>query len=91
MNWPTPSPATCDALQTLAWKHRALAPRRAPVHELILKSAAKRDSSGFIVRDGRLGSWVNTTRIFHMTHIAKTGGRSVRLELMRLVRHVGGA
>ena len=91
MNWPTPSPATCDALQTLAWKHRALAPRRAPVHELILKSAAKRDSSGFIVRDGRLGSWVNTTRIFHMTHIAKTGGRSVRLELMRLVRPVGGA
>lgn len=34
---------------------------------------------------------MNTTRIFHMTHIAKTGGRSVRVELMRLVRPVGGA
>ena len=89
--WPTPSDATCDSLQSLAWQHRSLAPRRAPVHELVLKSAAHRDKSGFIVREGRLGSWANTTRIFHMTHIAKTGGRSVRVELMRLVRPVGGA
>ena len=89
--WPTPSDATCDSLQSLAWQHRSLAPRRAPVHDLVLKSAAHRDQAGFIVREGRLGSWANTTRIFHMTHIAKTGGRSVRLELMRLVRPVGGA
>ena len=89
--WPVPSDAQCDALQALAWRHRTLAPRRAPVHELVLKSAAHRDRNGFIVREGRLGSWENTTRIFHMTHIAKTGGRSVRVELMRLVRPVGGA
>ena len=34
---------------------------------------------------------MNTTRLFHMTHIAKTGGRSVRSEMLRLVRPVGGA
>jgi hypothetical protein len=86
-----PSAATCANLQALAWRHRQLAQRRAHVHPLVLKSAAGRDSSGFITREGRLGSWQNVTRIFHMTHIAKTGGRSVRLELLRLVRPVGGA
>lgn len=89
--WPTPSSATCDALHSLAWRHRMLAPRRAPPHDLVLRSAKNRDKAGFLVREGRLGSWANTTRIFHMTHIAKTGGRSVRLELLRLVRPVGGA
>lgn len=86
-----PSSATCTSLQALAWRHRQLAKRTAQVHPLVLKSAAGRDNSGFITREGRLGSWQNVTRIFHMTHIAKTGGRSVRLELLRLVRPVGGA
>ena len=86
-----PPPATCQTLQHLAWQHRQLAPRKAPVHPLVLKSAKGRDSSRFITHEGRLGSWQNVSRIFHMTHIAKTGGRSVRLELLRIARPIGGA
>ena len=86
------SDAVCDEVAARAWQHRLTAPRRAPVHPLVLASAKKRiTADGFRVEEGRLGSWINTTRIFHMTHIAKTGGRSVRLELLRLVRPVGGA
>ena len=81
-----PDDAVCDGLQAFATQHRATAPRRAPVHKLVLKSAAHRSSAGFLRRDGRLGSLSNTTSIFHMTHIAKTGGRSVKQELNRLVR-----
>ena len=81
-----PDNAVCDGLQAFAAQHRATAPRRAPVHKLVLKSAAHRSSAGFLRREGRLGSLANTTSIFHMTHIAKTGGRSVKLELNRLVR-----
>ena len=86
-----PSDGVCDAVASLAWRHRSAAPRRAPVHPLVLLSAKKRPSSGFRVEPGRLGSWANTTRLFHMTHIAKTGGRSVREELLRFARPVGGA
>jgi hypothetical protein len=87
------SDATCDRVDALAWHHRRTAPRRAPVHPLVLAHAQKKQRAavGFAVDEGRLGSWANSSRLFHMTHIAKTGGRSVRLELLRLVRPVGGA
>ena len=91
-----PTDATCDAVEALAAQHRAKAPRRAPVHPLVLSFAKKHllqpdGTLGYVRHEGRLGSWANTTRMFHMTHIAKTGGRSVRLELSRLMRVVGGA
>ena len=86
-----PTDGMCDLVSSLAWRHRTAAPRRAPVHHLVLLSAQKWPSSGFRIEPGRLGSWVNTTRLFHMTHIAKTGGRSVREELLRFARPVGGA
>ena len=84
------SAAACDDLSELASHFRETAPRRAPVHPLVLK-AAETHKLGTARASGRLGSWVNTTRIFHMTHIAKTGGRSVRSEMLRLARPPGGA
>eukprot|EP00966_Prymnesium_polylepis_P330488 7386131-Prymnesium_polylepis.1 len=81
-----PDDAVCEGLLDFAKLQRASAPRRAPVHQLVLRSAAQRSSAGFLRRSGRLSSLANTTSIFHMTHIAKTGGRSVKLELNRLVR-----
>ena len=86
-----PSDAVCDSVSALAWQQRTSAPRRAPVHPLVLLAAKKRASAGFRIEPGRLGSWANTTRLFHLTHIAKTGGRSVREELMRFARPVAGA
>ena len=82
--------AACDDLSELSALFLATAPRRAPVHPLVLK-AAETHRLGTDRAPGRLGSWVNTSRLFHMTHIAKTGGRSVRSEMLRLVRPVGGA
>ena len=82
--------AACDDLSELSALFLATAPRRAPVHPLVLK-AAETHRLGTDRAPGRLGSWVNATRLFHMTHIAKTGGRSVRSEMLRLVRPVGGA
>ena len=83
----------CVELERFAATYRAEAPRRAPVHPLLAKhvtnhglGAVRRSEDG-----GRLASLANTSRIFHMTHIAKTGGRSVRAELLRLVHPVGGA
>ena len=61
-----PALETCARLETLAWRHRALAPRRAPVHPLVLKAAEGRkraaveSTGGFVVREGRLGSWANS-------------------------------
>ena len=81
-----PDDGVCEGLLDFAKLHRATAPRRAPVHQLVLRSAAQRSSAGFLRRSDRLTSLANTTSIFHMTHIAKTGGRSVKLELNRLVR-----
>ena len=72
-----PTDGICDLVSSLAWRHRTAAPRRAPVHHLVLLSAQKWPSSGFRIEPGRLGSWVNTTRLFHMTHIAKTGSRAL--------------
>ena len=87
-----PADAVCDSVGSLGWHHRRSAPRRAPVHPLVLLSAQKkRPHDGYHVEPGRLGSWMNTTRLFHLTHIAKTGGRSVREELLRFARPVGGA
>ena len=84
--------AVCQELDALAAHLWRVAPRRAPAHELILKHARARSPGGFRREwGGRLGSWANTSRLFHLTHIAKTGGRSVRVEMLRLVRPVGGA
>ena len=83
----------CDELERFAARWRSDAPRRAPVHPLLAKHAASHGLEGLRrpTGGGRLASLANSSRIFHMTHIAKTGGRSVRAELMRLVRPVGGA
>ena len=88
-----PSDGMCDNVAALAWQHRTLAPRRTPVHPLVILSAKKRlpEGQAYHVEEGRLGSWNNSSRLFHMTHIAKTGGRSVRVELQRLVKPVAGA
>jgi len=85
--------AVCDDLQRFATRWRAVAPRRAPVHPLLARHAASHGHTGLpqVAGEGRLASLANSSRIFHMTHIAKTGGRSVRAELMQLVRPVGGA
>ena len=85
--------AVCDDLQRFATRWRAVAPRRAPVHPLLAKHAASHGFAGLqqTADGGRLASLANSLRIFHMTHIAKTGGRSVRAELMQLVKPVGGA
>ena len=85
--------AVCDDLQRFAVRWRAVAPRRAPVHPLLARHAASHGLARLqqAADDGRLASLANSSRIFHMTHIAKTGGRSVRAELMRLVKPVGGA
>ena len=85
--------ADCDDLQRFAVRWRAVAPRRAPVHPLLARHAASHGLARLqqAADDGRLASLANSSRIFHMTHIAKTGGRSVRAELMRLVKPVGGA
>ena len=85
--------AVCDDLQRFAVRWRAVAPRRAPVHPLLARHAASHGLARVqqAADDGRLASLANSSRIFHMTHIAKTGGRSVRAELMRLVKPVGGA
>ena len=89
----TAQPGVCADLERIAARHRAVAPRRAPVHPLLAKHVASHGLGGLRRNDegGRLASLANTSRIFHMTHIAKTGGRSVRAELQRLVRPVGGA
>ena len=84
--------AACEDLQAFAAHHREVAPRRAPAHPNILAyaestGAGRGERSG----SGRLSSWVNSTRVLHMTHIAKTGGRSVRAELQKLRAPVGGA
>ncbi len=84
--------ALCDDLAAFAAHHRAVAPRRAPAHPLVVQHA---ENHGWNATarpyEGRLASWANTSRVFHLTHIAKTAGRSVRLELMKVVRPVGGA
>jgi len=88
------SQPVCDELSNLAAHHRAVAPHP-PVHPLLLKHAAKISAGGSTSSQeagGRLRTWTNTTRLFHITHIAKAGGRSVRREFSRLVqRPVGGA
>lgn len=94
--------ATCEELSALASHLRSVAPRRAPVHPLVLRHAEKLGASdgggsaalsdiGDGVGSDRLSSWANTTRVFHLTHIAKAGGRSIRAEMQKLVRPVGGA
>lgn len=82
---PLPNDAVCQAFAAFSKHHRATAPRRAPVHPLILQSAAHRSSTNFLHRGERLQPLSNTSSIFHITHIAKTGGRSVKYELKQLV------
>lgn len=88
-----PSDQVCENLSAFS-KHHLASPRRAKVHRLIMLSAEQRAAQTgvrFERHAGRLASLANTSRIFHMTHIAKTGGRSVRAELLKIVRVVGGA
>lgn len=81
-----PHPDTCQALLDFSRMYRLVSPRLTRVHPLVLSSASRLSSDGFLSRGGdRLSSLANTTSIFHMTHIAKTGGRSVKYELNRLV------
>ena len=83
----------CAGLERVASLHRAVAPRRAPVHPLVLKNAQERSGgrADFYPRPtgGRLALWgLNSTRLLHLTHIAKSGGRSVKDELSKLMRRV---
>lgn len=80
-----PHPDTCQALLDFSRMYRLVSPRTTRVHPLVLSSASRLSSDGFLRRGDRISSLGNTTSIFHMTHIAKTGGRSVKYELNRLV------
>ena len=90
----TPSGGSCLDLHRLAVQHQLAAPRRAQVHKLVLANALRRAASqaNYYTRDvhaGRLALWgLNTTRLLHLTHIAKSGGRSVKDELSKLMRRV---
>lgn len=87
--------AACDQLALLAAHHRAVAPH-SPIHPIVLmhasKTASAPNSSAAVlptIGGVRLAPWAN--RLLHVTHVAKTGGRSVRAELLKLVKQVGGA
>ncbi len=93
---------SASAAETIAPSHAcaewaaaaAAAPRLAPPHPLIAKYALKHPATaGSSSSTDRLSPLLakDDTRLWHLTHIAKTGGRSLRKELLKLSRVVAGA
>jgi len=82
----------CVDLERFAAHYRGTALPTMP-HPAVVKYAQKNGLVNLpnLYEGGRLAGLANGTRLFHLTHIAKTGGRAVSKELERIVRRVAGA
>ena len=81
-------PSLCAELEL----HRASnAPAPQP-HPFVIKYAQAKGLTELpAMQPGRLSALGNTSRLVHLTHIAKTGGRTLQKELSRIVGKVAGA
>ena len=89
-----PTPTVCQAHERHAAQLRAQAEPAKP-HPLVLKYAQSHGLANLPdlhqLGGGRLASLANSSRLWHLTHIAKTGGRAVQKELSRIAGRVAGA
>ena len=97
---PALRPSVCAALERVVDLQRSTRERLAPPHPAVVKYAEQHGLMG--LRAHNPGGWLATlavdgpplshgSKLYHLTHIAKTGGRSVHQEIKELTGHVAGA